>query len=361
MGDISQATPVKTRSTDPIADITRLLMDDPEPVEDKSELETHFNTENGSIEPQEAVDQGEEGKSEDDQGNEEGKQDESNEVTWAQVLGVEDKDLVLDDNGDFKAIKITINGQDQEVDLKTLKNGFQFEQYTRQKLNAFADEKKQYDAEIQKKTTEFQQKLQLAESVNQLLEKKLLDSFNRIDWTELRANDPLEYSRQWQHFQAQYSELEQIKNAVQYESQNLANQGAEQAMQFAMKQSQANIDKLVASHPEWADQRRMIADFNEYGEFYSKEYGINNDEFAHVMLNMLNLDPRAVDIIRDAMTYRRSKDVSKNKVVNSPKFVKPSQSANTSKLSQLTRAAKKATGAKAQALQLAAVTELLSG
>jgi hypothetical protein len=360
MSDISSpvASAKAFKPADAVAEVTKLLMDDGQPTETTKESKSVEPDPDQAIENEDDS-QVEDGKTETDEStDDEGKQD--NDVTWAKVLGVDESDVVLDANGDFKAIKIKINGEEQEVDLKTLKNGFQFEEYTRKKLGAFAEEKKQFEAQIAQQTADFQAKIAQAEQVSKFLEQKLLNGFNQVDWNELRATDPLEYARQWQHFQQQYAELEQIKEATGYESQQLQQMQAEQAMQQAMKASQQNIDRLVAAHPEWSDNQRMIADFNEYGEFYSKEYGIQNEEFAHVMLNMLNLDPRAVDVIRDAMAYRKAKDVGNKKVTNAPKFVKPGQSANTSKLAQLTRAAKTANGAQKHNTALAAVTELLS-
>lgn len=357
MSDISQPSTTKAQPVDAVAEVTKLLMDDkPEQAKPEAKVEPD---ESRAIEIDDDSTHGDDGKQEEQDDKEsEGNQD---NVTWAKALGVDEQDVVLDENGDFKAIKIKINGEEQEVDLKTLKNGFQFEEYTRKKLGAFAEEKRQFEAQIAQQTAQFEAKIAQAEQVSKFLEQKLLSGFNQIDWNDLRATDPIEYARQWQYYQQQYAELEQIKQATGYEAQQLQQMQAEQAMQQAMKASQHNLDRLVASHPEWADNQRMIQDFNEYGDFYAKEYGIQSDEFAHVMLNMLNLDPRAVDILRDAMAYRKAKDVSKKKVTNAPKYVKPGQAATTSKLAQLTKAAKQAQGAQKHGTALAAVTELLSG
>ena len=100
----------------------------------------------------------------------------------------------------------------------------------------------------------------------------------------------------------------------------------------------------------------MQSDIAEMGNFVARSYGIHPDEFA-----MLN-DARHIEILKDAMAYRKGKTVSQQKVQNVPKFQKPGRASKPmSKLTQLTLSAKKATGSKQRDLQSAAIAELLSG
>ena len=87
-------------------------------------------------------------------------------------------------------------------------------------------------------------------------------------------------------------------------------------------------------------------------------YGISPEEFK-----LLN-DARHLEILKDALAFRKGKSISENKVNKvPPKFQKANGKTGKpmSKLTRLTLDARKAQGSRQRDLQTAAVAELLMG
>ena len=322
---------------------------------DTAETETQSEPDTADTEPQA---EGEEGNDAVKPEETQQEAEESNDdLTWAKALGVDDSMIVLDDDGNFKGVKVQVDGEPEVVDLKTALEGFRFNRHNTQTSQKLAEEKKQLEAIRQASFSELNQKFTEAAKLTEYLDSKLLGEFN-IDWQHLRATDPAEYAARVQDYQLKQAEIQQLKGAIGQELEQ--QQAILQQQQAAQMQAyvQDQLQQLLTDVPEWQDKAKMTADFDAMASI-AESYGFSRSEFDNVM------DARMIKVLKDAMAYRNGKTVAEKKLEKPlPKFIKSTNTAPskaTSKLDKLVKASQKAEGYNKSKLQDAAINELLSG
>lgn len=283
---------------------------------------------------------------------EEGQNDgEQDEVSWASALGVNDDDVVLDEDGNFKGIKIG----DEHVPLADLKNGFQFSRANTQKAQALAEERRQFEEAKTQVTEQYTSKLQTVHKLTEKLADKFLEEYNAIDWGRLRLERPGEYAALQQDYSSRRAELQNVFAALETEGQTISQQEQQeqQARWQAHLETQARI--AVDANPEWKDVSKFKSDMSDMTKFVSDSYGFSEQEFMSVY------DARLLNLIKDAMKYRNGAKIVEDKVINkAPKFQKSNGPAKkTTKLDQLVKTAKNAKGYQKRAAETDAIAALL--
>lgn len=277
--------------------------------------------------------------------------DEQGEVSWASALGVSDDDVVLDEEGNFKGIKIG----DEHVPLADLKNGFQFNKANTQKAQALAEERRQFEEAKTQVTTEYSSKLQTVGKLTEKLADKFLEEYNSIDWARLRVERPGEYAALQQDYNARRAELQNVFAALDTETQAISAQ--EQQEQAARWQSHLETQARIAveANPEWKDVDKFKSDMSNMTKFVNEAYGFSEQEFMSVY------DARLLNLIKDAMKYRNGAKIVEDKVINkAPKFQKSNgPTKKPSKLDQLVKTAKNAKGYQKRAAETDAIAALL--
>ena len=283
----------------------------------------------------------EEGQNDDDQG----------EVSWASVLGVNDDDVVLDDEGNFKGVKVG----DEHVSLLDLKNGFQFNKANTQKAQALAEERRQFEEAKTQITEQYSNKIQTVNKLTEKLAEKFLEDYNVIDWAKLRMERPGEYAALQQDFNAKRNELQNIFAALEQESSTISKQ-AQQEQQAKWEQHLATQAQIaVNANPEWKDVEKFKSDMSNMTKFVGEAYGFSEQEFMSVY------DARLLSLIKDAMSYRNGAKIVEKQVANkTPKFQKSNGLVKKqSKLDQLVKTAKNAKGYQKRAAETDAIAALL--
>ena len=280
------------------------------------------------------------------------------EVTWSKVLGVDEKLLNLDEEGNIKGIVTTINGQDEVVDLPALIAGFQNNKVNTQKAQAIAVEKQQFEQIRTQAAQEYVQRLSTVETLTKYLAEKIVGDAKNVDWDKLRAENPGEYAARVQDFNLKQQELQQILQLADQERIQLQNEtmGQQTERSKAFLNEQATL--LIHNNPEWKNPEKMAAAFSEMSQFATTTYGFSMEDFNSVA------DARVFSLLQDAMKYRKGVNVAQQKVTTpAPKFQKSSGkgSATQSKLQLLTQKAKTSKGADKRAAQTDAIAELLLG
>lgn len=207
--------------------------------------------------------------------------------------------------------KVKVQGQELEVNLTELIQGYQRQSdYTREK-QAVAQEKQAMERA-------------LAAERQKLLEKHAqLDAMAQPaepDWDALMEEDPIGAQRlyiQWdQHQKAQ--QRRQAEHQQLLEQQRVEDQKRQQ--EFMNQQAQA----LLEMKPEWRDKEVAKKESAAIKGFLS-EVGYSQEEISRLA------DPRAVTIAEDAMKYRAlmaKKSAVDKKVAKAPKVQKPGVSKN---------------------------------
>jgi hypothetical protein len=184
---------------------------------------------------------------------------------------------------------IKVNGQEIEVPLNELINGYsRTADYTR-KTQELAEARKAALAEFDQVRTE---RAQYAHLLNALQQQVEANTPAEPDWDRLRADDPIEYSVQWAEKQRQQQRL----YAIQQEQGRLA-----EIAQFEQAQHNQSVlmqerDALLTVVPEWKNPETAKQERDALLA-YGQQNGFHADELKSLV------DHRSVAILRKAMLF----------------------------------------------------------
>ena len=292
---------------------------------------------------------------------EEGDDDEGESAegsSWSQALGIDDSQVVVDDDGNLRGINVKVDGNVYTVPVKDLVAGYQLNKHVTQKSQMLADERRQFEAIRDEVSDIFLKKLQTVDKLTEQLKQNLLGDFQRIDWNKLRVERPDEYAATVTDFQMRKNQIDALMAAIQQEGAQFNNalEGRDDQRYKAYLREQYEV--LVSRNPEWNDTSKMREAMIELGQKASEVYGISPEEFNSLA------DARHFEILRDAIAYRNGKTAVQKQLQKAPRMqnVKGgSLRKPMDKVTQLTLNARKAKGHKQIDLQTAAVAELLAG
>jgi len=347
---INQDQQLSTESVNSIDDIAELLLgedanerdDNQDDVKDNSRL-TESTDEDANSENDKEIDDS----------------NEESDVTWSSVLGVDDADLVLDNDGNFKGIKTVVDGKEETLSIKDLKNGFQFAKSNTQKAQLLSEERRQFDEAKQIFSDEYTTKLENVNKLTELLSTKFLNDFNSVDWNKLRTEQPGEYAALQADYNNRRMELQNIFSAIDSEKAEHDNLAKKDSMARHGAYLEQQAIKAIENNPEWKDIDKFKTAMTDMQNFVKDSYGFTSEEFSSVY------DARLLELIKDAMAFRNGKkQVDKvTNVNNVPSFQKSSgkQSKSVSKLDKLVNKAKNTQGYRKRAAETDAIAALLLG
>ena len=247
----------------------------------------------------------------------------------AEILDIDESNLDIDEDGKV-VLKTKIDGQEGKVRLKDAHTSYQI----RGHLDNKTREATQLQEELKAKQAALEQvqseKLQQAEEVIQVAFQELTNEFQSIDWNELKALDPAEWSVKRAEFQDRQSRLQdafqktQVQRAEQFQKQ-----------QQSVKELLAiENQKLVSAIEEWKNTDVAKKEYKETMSYLTDQYGFNDEDLYGKWDTQGNLlqpgitDHRLVVIFRKAMLFDKlqtSKPEVTKKVRVAPKMVKPGQ------------------------------------
>jgi len=226
---------------------------------------------------------------------------------------------------------IKVDGEEFEVDIEELKNGYQRQaDYTR-KSQALAEQRKETE-QIQSERMQLEQERQMYANGLQMLQEQQsakLQEFDKVDWDTLKTEDPYQYMLQ----KDEYRDAQERANNVA-QQQVLIQQEQQQTAQKARAHFvQQEYSRLVDALPEWNDKDSTIKkDIQEY----ATSVGFRPEEISQLA------DHRSVLVIKKAMEFDKltKKVAPKKKAVKKVPKVQKSGRGN-SKEDAATEVAKK--------------------
>ena len=204
---------------------------------------------------------------------------------------VEEEELEIVAEEDLK-YTIKVDGEEFEVGIDELKDGYQRQaDYTR-KSQALAEQRKETE-NIQSERMQLEQERQMYANGLQMLhqqqEAKLKD-FDAVDWNALKEQDPYQYMLKKDEYR---DAQEKVQNSA--EQRMLVQQEQQQdAQKVRAEFVQQEYARLVEALPEWRDKDSTI---KEDVRKYAAEVGFLPDE-----INQL-ADHRSVLVIKKAMEF----------------------------------------------------------
>jgi hypothetical protein len=204
---------------------------------------------------------------------------------------VEEEELEIVAEEDLK-YTIKVDGQDYEVGIDELKNGYQRQaDYTR-KSQALAEQRKGTE-NIQSERMQLEQERQMYANGLQMLQEQQsakLTDFDNVEWEALKQEDPYQYMIK----KDEYRDAQERVGNLQAEQQLVQQERTKQAQQARSHFVQQEYARLVNALPEWNDKDSTIKkDVQEY----ATSVGFRPEEISQLA------DHRSVLIIKKAMEF----------------------------------------------------------
>ena len=168
----------------------------------------------------------------------------------------DDAEEYVEDDGDYEVDEeeeqpetpryyVKVDGEEQEVTLDELRNGYQRQaDYTR-KSQALAEQRKAYEANLQAIQSEREQYSQALEMMA-AQQKNELAQYESIDWKTLKEDDPMEYMEkrlEYQETRDKIARVEQERQRVAAEQQQRVQHQLSEIMQTELTKLKEEIGR----------------------------------------------------------------------------------------------------------------------
>ena len=200
--------------------------------------------------------------------------------------------------------KVKVAGQELEVTLDELRNGYQKDADYRQKTEELSNDRKNFHSQSEKQRQDYSQKLTEMNQILSNAQQELNTEINSADLEALYEEDP-----------AQAAKIEhRLRRKQEMLNSSIQKTQSEQKIQFD-GYLQTEKTKLVNNIPDFADPGKA-SNLKSNMKTTLNNYGFNDQEVAQVY------DHRIVMLVNDAMKYRSMQNSKPN---IAKKITKPSQ------------------------------------
>jgi hypothetical protein len=167
--------------------------------------------------------------------------------------------------------RVRVNGEEMEVTLNELREGFQLKSDYTRKAQELASSRQEIDQRAQAIEQERQRYSQILDAMKERYE-SLIPA--EPDWESLAKNDPVQYTRQraaWDSLQKQLGQVEQERYRVRQE------QTGQQQQQYAAYLQQQR-EAMLAKRKELADPEKWQEFFSTHNNYAINELGFSPQE-----------------------------------------------------------------------------------
>ena len=182
--------------------------------------------------------------------------------------------------------KVKVAGQELDVTLDELRNGYSRDADYRQKTEELSNQRKNFQSESEKQRQDYSQKLNELNQRLSTAQQDLNAEINSADLDRMYDEDPTEAARVERKLKKKQDALNQSLQQAQAEQK-------EQFSSFLQDQQR----KLVSKMPEFSDPAKASS-LKANMKSTLNNYGFNDQEVAQVY------DHRIVMLVNDAMKYR---------------------------------------------------------
>ncbi len=146
-------------------------------------------------------------------------------------------------------VSVKVDGKEELRPLSEVVKGYQIASAGYQRLSEAAAQKESFQREQQQVREALGQRIQQAEALFTAAQQQMLGDYQRINWQQLRAENPAEYAALSADFSQRQQALQQYVQQIGLAKQQEA-QAAEQSRSQVIP---AEREKLLALRPEWRD------------------------------------------------------------------------------------------------------------
>ena len=259
------------------------------------------------------------------------------DLSLGEYLGVDDDQLIVDDETGSIMFNAIIDGETTQVPLKDVITSYQLQGHVNNKSIALENERKEFEEIRNKASSELSQRLDGAIKLSNIAEQELVQEYNSINWDQLRTSDPANWTALRQEYAEKAQKIQEVQKLTLEQAEAIQ---IEQQQLFAARAQQYNEEQLqllIQDNPHWADEKVRYNDMKNMRSFIER-YGFTEEDANNVN------DHRLIRLIKDAQTFIEGSKSAENKKDKKelPKFQKPgSRTKNSASLAKA-RAAKAA-------------------
>ena len=219
-------------------------------------------------------------------------QDETEEETSEDVS--QDEEQIDTQEKQDSTYNVKVAGQEFEVTLDELRNGYQRDADYRRKTEELSLDRKDFQSESEKQKLDYSNRLNELNNLVSTTQQQLTDETNNVDLEQLYEDDPSEAMKVEHKLRRKQEKLNLAMQKVQ----------SEQKIQFdSYLQDQQN--KLTNKMPEFSDPTKASSLKNNMRNFLSS-HGFNNQEVGQIY------DHRIIMLVNEAMKYRNLQNSKPN-------------------------------------------------
>jgi len=203
-----------------------------------------------------------------------------------QDVSQDEEQIDTQEKQDSPLHKVKVNGQEFEVSLDELRNGYSRDSDYRRKTEELSNNRKDFQSESEKQKLDYSNRLNELNNLVSTTQQQLTDEASNVDLEQLYEDDPSEAMKVEHKLRRKQEKLNLAMQKVQ----------SEQKIQFdSYLQDQQN--KLTNKMPEFSDPTKASSLKNNMRNFLSS-HGFNNQEVGQIY------DHRIIMLVNEAMKYR---------------------------------------------------------
>ena len=232
---------------------------------------------------------------------------------------------------------VKVDGIEQEVTLDELLSGYSRQSSYTKRSQQLAEQRKELENAQGQMANEYQQiqaeRQHYVNSLQQVINNSTsgLDKFQQINWEQLKADDPLEYTvRREEYREAQ----DKIRGLQQQQADAQARVQADFQKQRA-ETLQTEHAKMIEALPEWGDAQKQQEVASQI-RTYAMKQGFQKEELDSLV------DSRSLLVLRKAMLYDnlQTADVKSKKLKNKPRVIRSGKGVEKKQTAKKVRDAK---------------------
>lgn len=207
----------------------------------------------------------------------------------ADLVGMDVEDLLS-----RVSIDTLVDGELGSITLADLKKGHQLESSFTRKNQAFVTRVKNWEAEVEAQRTQIADHFAQATTVLNHAQQALYQDFQNVNWADLEANNPAEWSKKRQQFGERQQRLNTIMQQTTQQLEVARQKQLEQEEEARENRYAESHELLMAAVPIWKkDEKRRMKEGTQIAEYLVKEMGFTPDEIENMADHRIILLGRA--------------------------------------------------------------------
>lgn len=216
-------------------------------------------------------------------------------------------------------VQAKVDGETRAVPLSDLVKSYQLTEAAEKRLEEAKTKAKSLNQELAEQKQAIEQQYATAAELIKHAEKMLDTDSKGINWSELRENDPAEYSAKKTEMAERRQRLEEMKRDASSKWREQMEKAQQEAQAQHQERLKAEHEALIEKVPEWRDEEKAKVEKGELAKYLMSQ-GFSEQDVASAA------DHRLILMARKAMLFDKRSTESKaalKKVAKIPKVMKP--------------------------------------